>query len=292
MTKVKKQHFVPRFYLENFTDHKGNIYAFDIIKCESFSATTENIAHQKYFYDYEPLDQFIGREQVIEKALARSEAEQAVMLRKLVAVLNANDIGAFTKDDYRQLADYIITQQNRTPESRIKGTQVAIETEKQLRAKGVSEDFIKESGLEAKKYNAQFQQIYALLNSKVLKDIEDLCDRYWIFWNNQTKHNFYTSDHPVVGYLHTEKAYEIYFPITPRYSVSILIKDHFPLLAEKHQKIKEIQDPENVKFYNIRMLEQCNRQIYNAENDFRLAEKVVRETPWLRDLNRQRIVHM
>lgn len=109
---------------------------------------------------------------------------------------------SFTKDDYRQLADYIITQQKRTPESRIKGTQLAKEVERQLRAKGASEDFIKEQGLESEKYDSQFQQIYGLLNSGVLQDIEDLCDRYWIFWSNKTKHNFYTSDHTVVGYLY------------------------------------------------------------------------------------------
>jgi hypothetical protein len=290
MSKVKKQHFVPRFYLNNFTDSESNIYAFDIIKGESFSSTIENIAHQKYFYDYEPLDQLIGREQVIEKALANSEAKQAILLRKLVANLNANDVSALTRDDYRQLADYIITQQTRTPESRIKGTQLASEMERQLRARGASEDFIKASGLEAEKYDPQFQQIYALLTSRVLRDIEDLCDRYWIFWSNKTKHNFYTSDHPVVGYLHTKKAYEIYFPITPRYSVSILVKDLFPLMVDKHQKINELRDPENVKFYNIRMLEQCNRQIYNAENDFRLAERIIKEAPSLRDPNRLRIL--
>jgi hypothetical protein len=292
MSKVKKQHFVPRFYLNNFTDSAGNIYAFDIIKCESFSSTTENIAHQKYFYDYEPLDQFIGRDQAIEKALANSEAQHAVLLRKLVANLEANDVSALTKDDYRQLADYIITQQKRTPESRIKGTQIAFELERQLRAKGASQDFIKESGLEAEKYEPQFQQIYAMLNSGVLSDIEDLCNRYWIFWSNKTKHNFYTSDHPVVGYLHTEKAHEIYFPITARYSVSIIVKDHFQLMADKHQQINELRDPENVKFYNVRMLEQCSRQIYNAENDFTLAKKIVEETPALRDPNRRRIFHM
>lgn len=292
MSKIKKQHFVPQFYLENFTDSKNSIHAFDIIKGESFSTTTENIAHQKYFYDYEPLDQFIGKEQAIEKALAVFEGESATAFRKLVAGLKANDLSDLTKADYRQLADYIITQQQRTPESRIKGTQLAIEMERQLRAKGASDDFIKESGLEADKYDPQFQQIYALLNSGVLGEIEDLCDRYWIFWSNQTKHNFYTSDHPVIGYLHTEKAYEIYFPITPRYSVSILAKDQFPLMTDKHQKINALRDPENVKFYNIRMLEQCNRQIYNAENDFRLAKKIVKEIPSLRDPNRQRIAHM
>lgn len=61
MSKVKKQHFVPRFYLNNFTDSESNIYAFDMIRVESFRSTVDNIAHQKYFYDYEPLDQFIGR---------------------------------------------------------------------------------------------------------------------------------------------------------------------------------------------------------------------------------------
>jgi hypothetical protein len=295
MSKVKKQHFVPQFYLENFTDSRNNIYAFDIIECRSFTTTKENIAHQKYFYDYEPLDQFMGREQTIEKALAKSEAESAKVLRKLVAGLKANDVSALTKDDYGQLADYIITQQKRTPENRIKGTQLAIEMERQLRAKGASDDFIKESGLEADKYDPQFQQIYGLLNSGVLRDIEDLCDRYWIFWSNKTKHNFYTSDHPVAGNLHTDKdwqGYEIYFPITPRYGVSIFPKSKFHHVAGKHQKVVELEDPENVKFYNGLVLTQCNRQIYNAENDFRLAKKIIKEKPALSDPNRQRIARM
>jgi len=292
MSRVKKQHFVPQFYLENFTDAGNRIYAFDIINGQSFGTTTENVAHQKYFYDYEPLDQFIGREQTIEKALANSEAEQAIVLRKLVAGLKANDVSGLTRDDYWKLADYIVTQQMRTPESRVKVIQLAQEAERQLRAKGASDEFIKEKGLEAEKYDSQFQQVYGLLHSGALPIIDDLCDRYWIFWSNETKHNFYTSDHPVVGYLHNEKAYEIYFPITPRYSVSILIKDHFPLMADKHKRIIKLQDSENVKFYNIRMLEQCNRQIYNAENDFRLAEKLVKENPSLKDPNRQRIAQM
>lgn len=292
MSKVKNQHFVSRFYLENFTDSKSSIYAFDIIKGESFSTSTENIANQKYFYDYEPLDQFVGREQTIEKALANSEAEQAIVFRKLVTGLKANDVSSLTKEDYRKLADYIVTQQLRTPETRIKGFQMAKEAERQLRAKGASEEFIREKGLEADKFDPQFQQVYGLLHSGALGIIEDLCERYWLFWSNKTKHNFYTSDHPVIGYLHDDIAFEIYFPITPRYSVSIFIKDQFPHLSTNHQKINELRDPENVKFYNLRILEQCNRQVYNSENDFRLAKKIVEENPSLSDPNRQRIAQM
>ncbi len=292
MNKVKKQHFVPQFYLENFTDYRGNIYAFDVIKCKSFGASTENVAHQRYFYDYEPLDHFVGREQVIEKALATSESEQAIVFRRLVEGLKNNDVSGLTNDDYKQLADYIITQQNRTPESRTKGMHLAIEMERQMKAKGISDEFIKEQGLESEKYDPQFQQVYALLNSETLQDIDELCNRYWVFWNNQTKHNFYTSDHPVVGHLHSEKAYEIYFPITPKFGVSILIKDHFPTMADAHHRINDLRDPENIKFYNSMILTQCGRQIYSAENDFRLAEKIVRRTPSLRDPNRQRVARM
>lgn len=292
MSKVKNQHFVSRFYLENFTDTKNSIYAFDIIKGESFSTSTEKIANQKYFYDYEPLDQFIGKEQAIEKALANSEAEQSIVFRKLVAGLKANDVSSLTKEDYKQLADYIVTQQLRTPETRIQGIQMAKEIERQLKSKGVSEEFIREKGLEADKYDPQFQQVYGLLHSRALSIIGDLCNRYWVFWSNKTKHNFYTSDNPVVGYLHNDIAFEIYFPITPRYSVSIFIKDQFPNLAINHQKVNELRDPENVKFYNLRILEQCNRQVYNSENDFRLAKKITKENPSLSDPNRQRFAQM
>jgi hypothetical protein len=292
MSKIKNQHFVSRFYLENFTDSKKRIYAFDIIRDESFNTSTENIANQKYFYDYEPLDQFIGREQSIEKALAISEGEQSVVFRKLVAGLKTNDFSSLTQEDYWKLADYIVTQQMRTPETRIKGIHMAKEAERQLRAKGASEELIKEKGLEADKYDPQFQQVYGLLHASALQVIEDLCNRYWVFWSNKTKYNFYTSDHPVIGYLHDETAFEIYFPITPRYSVSIFVKDQFPKLAAKHQKINELRDPEIVKFYNSLVLTHCNRQIYSSENDFRLAKKMIEETPSLRDPNRQRYAQM
>jgi hypothetical protein len=134
-----------------------------------------------------------------------------------------------------------------------------------------------------------------LLNSDVLRQIDELCDRYWIFWSNKTKHYFYTSDNPVVGHSHTDidwNAYEIYFPITPRYSVSIFAKDKLPHLAPKHQKIDEVQNPDNVKFWNSLILTHCNRQIYSADNDFRLAKKIIKETPSLSDPNRQRIARM
>ena len=291
MSKVEKQHFVPQFYLKNFTDSKRCIYAFDIVSGKIFSTSTKNIAHQKYFYDYEPLDQFIGVDQAVEKALAGSESKAAEVLRKLSTLLEANDLSSFTESDYKELADHILTQHKRTPEHRVLTTQL-IEKQRQLKAKGASDELIKELALEAETYDPQVQQIYELTDSQVLRDIEGLCNQYWVFWSNKTQHNFYTSDHPVVGHFDTDERFEIYFPITPKFSVSILVKDHFPHFAFRHQKINEVQDSELVKFYNKVMLMHCSRQVFSAENDFRLAKKVIKENPSVRDPNRKRIAHM
>jgi hypothetical protein len=209
----------------------------------------------------------------------------------IFTALEANDLDAFTESDYRELADHILTQHKRTPEHRILTTQL-VEKAKTLRAKGASDEVIKQLKLEAETYDPQVQQIYGLLSSQVLNDIEGLCDQHWVFWSNKTQHNFYTSDHPVVGYFDTDERFEIYFPITPKFSVSIFVKDHFPHFTFKHQKINELRHPEPVKFYNKVILMNCSRQVYSAENDFRLAMKIVRETPSLRDPNRQRIARL
>lgn len=291
MSKAKKQHFVPQFYLKNFTDSNHRIYAFDLVNGKSFSTSTWNIAHQDNYYDNESLDQFTGVEQVVEKALSGSESRAAEVLRKLITLLKANDLNSFTKSDYVELADHILTQHKRTPEHRILTTQ-RLEKERQLRSKGASDEVIKELALEAEKYDPQFQQIYGLLSSQVLRDIEGLCDQYWVFWSNKTRGNFYTSDHPVVGNIDTEERFEIYFPITPKFSLSIRVKDHFPHDVLMHQKINEVLDPEYIEYYNKVILINCSRQVYSEEDDFQLAERIVKENPSLRDPNRKRITHM
>ncbi|GHN02516.1 hypothetical protein WSM22_40050 [Cytophagales bacterium WSM2-2] len=290
MSKVKKQHFVPQFYLKNFTDSQHRIYALDVVNGKSFGTSVKNIAHDVYFYDYEPFDRFIGVEQAVEKALAGSESKAAEILRKLKAQLEANDLSEFTKSDYRELADHILTQHKRTPQNRILTTQL-LEKVRQSRTKGASDE-VKQLDLEAESYDPQFQQIYGILSSQVLHDIEGLCDQYWVFWKNKTQHSFYTSDHPVVGHYDTDERFEIYFPITPKFSVSILLKDHFPHMSFRHQRINELGDPEYVKFLNTVIVTNCGRQVYSAENDFRLAEKIVEENSSLRDPNRKRIAPM
>ncbi len=274
MSKVNKQHFVPQFYLKYFIDAQSNIYAFDIVEQKQFVTTTVNIAHDRLFYDYEPLEEFIGMEQGIEHALANSEGKAAEFFRKLIATLDTNNLSSLTRDDYRQLADFITTQERRTPETRRHIAEIA-----------------KKAGQELKN-DIQFQQAYLLLHEDVLKVVEDWCDRYWIFWRNKTECNFYTSDHPIVRYWHKDqKRDELFFPITPKYGVSILFQDGLQQHAE-NRSVSELSDPEEVKkHYNFLMVTQCNRQVYSAENDFRFAKELIKLNPVLTDPNRPRFLN-
>ena len=56
--------------------------------------------------------------------------------------------------------------------------------------------------------------------------------------------------------------------------------------------IMEIDNPESVKFNNYLILCNCNRQIFNSENDFRLAKKILKSKPELSDPNRPRVAKM
>lgn len=50
MSKVKRQHYVPRFLLENFADEKGMLSVFGRGRGLRFRANPEGVANQKYYY--------------------------------------------------------------------------------------------------------------------------------------------------------------------------------------------------------------------------------------------------
>jgi len=179
--------------------------------------------------------------------------------------------------------------------NRITGEHVAIEIERQLREKGGSEEFIKKNGLEAKYYDPKAQQIYNLLSPELQKTIEEFTDRTWVFWENKTKHRLYTSDNPVVGYNHQNisfSAFELYFPLTPIFGISVLIKKEFPEWIKQDFNIVPLTNTEFLKFYNSLILANSYGQIFSCETDFRLAMKILKQTPDLSNQNRSRISTM
>ena len=51
MNKIKTQHYVPRFYLNNFKSSDNKIFVYDKATDKVFNTAVENIACENYFYD-------------------------------------------------------------------------------------------------------------------------------------------------------------------------------------------------------------------------------------------------
>lgn len=51
MGRVKNQHYVPRSYLKNFANEKGQLWVYDKERDAVFRSNITNVASQRYFYD-------------------------------------------------------------------------------------------------------------------------------------------------------------------------------------------------------------------------------------------------
>ncbi len=120
MTRVKQQHYVPRFYLRHFAREKGReqVHVLDKGTGKRFVSSIQNVAAQRYFYDLAALDQAVGEDQAVEKLLGRYETAAAAAISGLMESLASGHFGGITDEQRRDLALYLPIQLLRTDESR------------------------------------------------------------------------------------------------------------------------------------------------------------------------------
>lgn len=155
MSKVKKQHFVPRFYLTrwNLDRNPEQIYVYNKETKRSHISNIKDTASAKYFYDYPELEEQqkidwieklkndksleddqinemikFTEDQIIEKALGDFESYNAPIIDSIIQKLDGFSAlpikyflkhKVFTESDIIELAYYIATQYSRTKEIRI-----------------------------------------------------------------------------------------------------------------------------------------------------------------------------
>lgn len=82
--RTKKQHFVPRFYLENFTNSEGEIWIHDCEHDTLRQSRPDKTAFEKNIYT--PVDEDGKRIEDIEKSLSEIESDAANILPDLLAL--------------------------------------------------------------------------------------------------------------------------------------------------------------------------------------------------------------
>lgn len=228
MKKIKTQHYVPQFYLRNFSSNKKQIFVYDKIIKSSFSAPIDSVASSKYFYDWQELDETFNQ-QFIENAFAKFESETAPTFVRLISRLESGEFRGFNKNEMLDLSEFIWYQMIRNPETREILSEVNDKIKNKLSELGASKEVLEKNelaGFDNKKEHLKF----LLDPSKTEGTIRDFCNRIWIAIENKTKYSFFTSDNPVIRYTHWSighLAYEIFYPITSKFAIWILLREPF-----------------------------------------------------------------
>lgn len=107
MARSKKQHYVPKFYIKNFSHDERTLFCFDKFRCRSYKVNITDIAHENLFYDIQEVP-----DGTIERNLANKEALFKIGYSQL---LLHKDIKQLDEALRASLFLFIVTQYFRTP---------------------------------------------------------------------------------------------------------------------------------------------------------------------------------
>lgn len=323
MSKVKKQHYVPQFYLKRFTFDGERIYVFDKFAAKKRTANTKDIAEEKYFYDI-PLAAISESDdsenfdvQMLEKELGKIEAnysraikellkslEPKTRLQKIFNSLKFSGGKIITKKQKNALAFFIAVQYFRTKESREATTELQMKfTEAIFNAfseanSGSMPEL--EISSEIGKDDAKMFHLQSLFDPEFVNSIAGILNSHiWVIAVNETNQPLYTSDHPVVKKGHIESqlrsfegfgsiGIEITLPLSPRHILLIYERTFFKEIEKMDRRTTSLTE-ENVTYYNSLQVLQSYRQIYCSEKEFDLAEDMCSKNPKLNSPKKNRI---
>jgi len=271
MPNKKKQHYIPRFYLRQFSGEPSqkSIGVWDVQK-EIFirHASLKNQAYGVYFY---------RKDTETEDALARIEGVVSQVLKQIVST---QQLPSRNSVEHTTLTIYLVYQAERTEyaaeavnESIDKLIHIAFREDKRVKEElpqlrvGIS--------------NAASFRLGVV--SKILPVVMDLEMK---LLENKTNREFLTSDNPVVKYnqfMRLRKwpgghdgwasiGLQVFFPISPTLCLVLYDKDIYRV-GFRNRSLVDIQRTEDIDLLNALQLVNANRILYFTHN---VEEKYIR----------------
>lgn len=285
-SNTKRQHFVPKFYLNEFGEE---IFVYDKTNDKQIISSPKNLALKKNFYKVST-----DAQNLVEKMFGEFENEHAPAFRKLIDERNYYILD----DEYKlKICEFLSLLYMRTEEKRIDLKHLT---------DGILDEFAKAVLPEELKkiYSEQFKLAYSDEDLKAFHTqilLDSLIPFSIIFYNmrfvmieNKTCYSFWTSDNPLsrengfdksgFGNLGlTNLGIEFYLPLTPDLTLGIIDPVTYWMIplwinAEKMYAIR----------LNFLQLESSTRFIYSKYKKFYLLKDMLNSNPHYRDPNRPR----
>lgn len=317
----KRHHFVPQAYLKQFSIDE-QIFAFDKPSRRSFHTNIANVAVERFFYGFPNemvdrlRDQFpdhIGQTLkgvdfriVVEQWFNPLEDTIGILIPHLRDRIQNQRHFRLKGSEQEELAGFVTIQWLRTKALRANIVDVVgAATAHWLYQR--SPAHLRMSSPPKVALGPDYESIFhakMILDPQVRNEIIHLLlsrERVWLFMRNSTNVPFYTSDAPITVYSHNDVAIglaspgvEIAVPLAPDLILIIADVKHMNPGGRRrnrktHKRATDMDDKEDVKFYNRLQVVSSYRQVFCQTDDFKFASKVCRDNPEICDMNRQRI---
>jgi len=235
MQMTKRQHYLPQFYLRNFTNDQGKVWCYDRFKERIYACNPRDIACENYLYetrweDANPkLGEFVLPNQM-EKKFAEKEGEYSKLLQKIISICsNPQNKEALicSKEEKGVLASFISNMLLRNPWS-MKEVDLDCVTDgimdvEEIKTIDMMLQLMKLGGTKslvkfASKMVWLDENFDGSIQQESKKDL--LSVKYSIL--KAEKEQFVTSSYPVLGgidEMSEEKNKVIYFPLHPLFAL-------------------------------------------------------------------------
>ena len=219
MKLPKAQHYIPKFYLKNFSIKEGKnpkIYVYDLKNNKIFLSSINKIAQENSFYNIDISNNYIVS---IEDSLAKIESEIAPSLNKLIYHINPN---AISHKDRLQISRFCALLSSRVPRMR--------ETLRQM-VKGIKNKISDKATPELLRKIIMDKKEIKLLSMKLINSyIEEFTPIYysmkWSIGLGNLFARIHTSDNPLLKYNPEKNRYygnlgllckyiQVVLPLTP-----------------------------------------------------------------------------
>jgi hypothetical protein len=188
MTENRKQHYLPKFYLKNFSEDDKQVCVYHLKSGKGIISPIDSTCQEKYFY---------GKDSKFEKGLSDIETYQAQVIKKII---ETSDIEILSLEEQFNLLSFLILQYARTKEAKNTSEKwVEFHVEHYLKP-------LMKSHPELKKYRPEeidrlkitVPNFYKYTMGVALSSIEGIFDLKLLLLINKTEKPLITSDAQVI----------------------------------------------------------------------------------------------
>lgn len=312
--KVKKQHYVPRCYLEQWAKPDTyQVYVYDLKTNKPRISSIYDVASENYFYDFdfssilrnadfdmmgfanEALEHF-DDEQYIEHFFAEhiesnyaSSLHQIISKARQMSPWELRNCFFISERAKKNFSFHLAWQFIRVKAVRNSISNSADCLEQALIEMGASPEVIKKYSVP----NSQLPYIHGgmILNKGEINEMAQSFFRLtWILQVNRTNQPFFTSDNPIGTEAHVHHPFismsgiqsqgiEVYFPLSPDLMLLMFDGEYHNDFQDYDRRVIELSNTDVVKYCNSRCAMHSERCVFSTNDDFSVIQEMLDRNP-------------